>query len=314
MSNTTDLFQSEQKQLTLAAASVSVMVDGALCPDLEPIEIVRSGFPDFSWARLAYNPASRTWPALKAVEDIGVEFAAGKRLCIRQYYNGVPPGAATFGLPAFHGHIDSIETTLSPDGELVEIVARDFSATLKRFSVYGQRVVKADGSDVFLTGFDTVFNPDGRGNAASTPIALGDKRYTAFCAEPSQGRLWSCAEVIDYLLCEHVLTGQLQTPTLDQLGALTQGQTVRDLDVTGLDLIEALHICCDRTGLEFKFVPRLAPTGPDQAIVFYRAGSGRTVAELPASRAAGQHLKDKHSGTPKLQRLLACNAQVHRPR
>jgi len=287
MSNTTDLFQSEQKQLTLAAASVSVMVDGALCPDLEPIEIVRSGFPDFSWARLAYNPASRTWPALKAVEDIGVEFAAGKRLCIRQYYNGVPPGAATFGLPAFHGHIDSIETTLSPDGELVEIVARDFSATLKRFSVYGQRVVKADGSDVFLTGFDTVFNPDGRGNAASTPIALGDKRYTAFCAEPSQGRLWSCAEVIDYLLCEHVLTGQLQTPTLDQLGALTQGQTVRDLDVTGLDLIEALHICCDRTGLEFKFVPRLAPTGPDQAIVFYRAGSGRTV-ELNCQPAGQQ--------------------------
>ena len=150
MSNTTDLFQAEQKQLTLAAASVSVMVDGALCPELEPIEIVRSGFPDFSWARLAYNPASCTWKALKAIEDIGVEFAAGKKLCIRQYYNGVPPGAATFSLPIFHGYIDSIETKLSPDGELIEIIARDFSATLKRISVYGQRVIKADGSDVFL--------------------------------------------------------------------------------------------------------------------------------------------------------------------
>ena len=277
MSNTTDFFQSEQKQLALTAASVSVVVDGALCPELEPIEIVRGAFPDFSWARLAYNPASCTWKALKDIEDIRVEFAAGRKLCIRQYYNGIPPGAATFGLPVFHGHIDSIETTLSPDGELVEIVARDFSATLKRLSVYGQRVVEADGSDVFLTGFDTVFNPDGRGNADSTPIALGDKRYTAFCAEPSRGRLWSYAEVIDYLLCEHVLTGQLRRPTIDQLRTLTESQTVRDLDVTGLDLIEALHRCCDRTGLEFKFIPSLASAGPDQAIVFYRAGSGRTV-------------------------------------
>jgi hypothetical protein len=130
---------------------------------------------------------------------------------------------------------------------------------------------------VFLASFDTVFNPDSRGNADSTPIAVGDKRYTAFCAEPSRGRLWNCDEVIDYLLCEHVLTGQLQTPSLGQLEALTESQTVRDLDVTGLDLTEALHRCCDRMGLEFKFVPRLAPTGPDQAIVFYRAGSGRTV-------------------------------------
>jgi hypothetical protein len=287
MSNTIELFQAEHKQLTLAAASVSVTVDGALCPELEPIEIVRSGFPDFSWARLAYNPAAFTGETLKAVEDIAVEFAAGKKLCIRQYYNGVPPGAAAFSLPVFHGHLDSVETKLSPDGELIEIIARDFSATLKRISVYGQRVTRADGSDVFLASFDTVFNPDSRGNADSTPIAVGDKRYAAFCAEPSRGRLWSCAEVIDYLLCEYVLTGQLQRPTIDQLEALTESQTVRDLDVTGLDLTEALHRCCDRMGLEFKFAPRLAATGPDQAIVFYRAGSGRTV-ELNCQQAGQQ--------------------------
>ena len=287
MSNTTELFQSEQKRLTLAASSASVMVDGAVRPDLEPIEIVRSGWPDFSWARLAYNPAACTGGTLKPAEDVGADFAAGKKLCVRQYYNGVPPGAATFSLSIFHGHIESIETKLSPDGESVELVAKDFSANLKRFSVYGQRLAKADGSDVFLAGLDTVFNPDSKGNADSTPIKVGDKRYTAFCAEPSRGRFWSCAEVIDYLLCEHMLRGQLQTPSLDQLKALTENQTVRDLDVTELNLAEALQRCCERIGLEFRFLPRLAPTGPDQAIVFYKTGTGRTI-ELNCQKAGQQ--------------------------
>lgn len=277
MPNTIDLFQSEQKRLTLAAASVSVMVDGMLCPDIEPIEIVRSGWPDFSWARLAYNPAAYEGEAPKAVEDVGVEFAAGKTVHIRQCYNGTSPGAATFSLPIFHGHIDRVETKLSPDGELAEIIARDFSANLKRLSIYGQRVAKADGSDIFLAGLDTVFNPDSRGNADPTPLEVGDKRYTVFCTEPSQGAFWSYAEAIDYLLGEHTLTGQLLRPTLGQLKALTDNQIVRDLDVTGLNLAEALQRCCKRIGLDFKFVPRLAPFGPEQAIVFFKAGTGRTV-------------------------------------
>lgn len=277
MSNAIDIFQLEQKQLTLAAASVSIMVDGVLCPNLEPIEIIRSGWPDFSWARLTYNPAARTDQSIKAVEDIGAEFAAGRKLCIRQYYNGVPPGSATIGLPIFHGSIDTVETKMSPEGELVDIIARDFSSILKRLTTYGRRVAKADGTNVFLPGLDTVFNPDGRGNADSARVEIGCKKYTAFCAESSRGRLWSCAEAIDYLLCEYVLTGQIHRPTLSQLKILTDNQTVRDLDVTGLNLAEALHRCCERIGMEFKFVPRLAPTGPDQTIVFYRAGTGRTV-------------------------------------
>ena len=287
MPNTIDLFQPEQKRLTLAAASVSIMVDGMLCPDLEPVEIVRSGWPDFSWARFTYNPAAYAGEALKAVEDIGAEFAAGKTVRIRQCYNGTEPGAATFSLPIFHGHIDSVETELSLDGELVEIIARDFSANLKRFSIYGQRLAKADGSDVFLAGLDTVFNPDSKGNADPTPLEVGDRRYTIFHAEPSQGAFWSYAEVIDYLLCEHVLTDRLQVPSLGQLKALTDNQVVRDLDVTGLDLTEALHRCCERIGLDFTFVPRLSSVGPDQAIVFHKVGTGRTV-ELNCQQAGRQ--------------------------
>ncbi|MBA7611767.1 hypothetical protein ES703_18996 [subsurface metagenome] len=287
MSNRIDFFQSAQTQLALPAATVSILLGGRLCPVLEPIEIVRSGWPEFSWARLAYNPAAYPGASLTAVEEIETLFAMGKSTCIRQVYNGTAPGVAVFSFLIFDGQIEGIETRLGLNGEAVEIVARDFSANLKRVSAYGQRMAKADGSSVFLASLDTVFNPDGRANASLSPTKFNGKSYTTFCAEPLQGKLWSYAEVIDYLLCEYLLSNKLQTPGIEQLRAWTENQTVRDLDVTGLNLLEALHRCCERIGLRFKFVPRLVPTGPGQAIVFYKDGTGRTV-ELNCQRSGEQ--------------------------
>ncbi len=277
MSNRIDFFQSTQTRLALPGATVSILLDGALCPFLEPIEIVHSGWPEFSWARLAYNPAAYTGADLVAAEDVETELAMGKRVCIQQIYNGVPPGAAAFAFPLFEGQIEGIETEIGPNGERVEIVARDFSANLKRITVYGQRVGDSDGSSLFLVGVDTVFNLDGKPNANPMPIKVNGKSYITFCAEPSQGKLWSYAEVINYLLCEYLPNGQLQRLSVEQLQALTEGQEVRDLDVTGLNLLQALHRCCERIGLKFKFVPRLVETGPKQAIVFHKSGTGRAV-------------------------------------
>ena len=288
MSNRIDFYQSEQTQLALPAASVSVFVDGVLCPTLELTEIVRSGWPEFSWAKLAYNPAGYTPGGVTCVEDIESELGMGKSLCVRQYYNGVPPGAAASSFPIFCGRIEQIETKLSAAGERVEILARDFGANFKHVSVYGRRVAKADGSTVFLAGLDTIFNPDGKANANPVPIEIAGKSYTVFCAEPAESKPWSGAEAIHYLLCEYAPAGRLQTPSLVQLRTLMNNQIVRDLDVTGLNLAEALHRCCERIGLKFKFVPRLAPTGPEEAIVFYANGTGRVV-ELNC-QPAGQQL------------------------
>jgi hypothetical protein len=288
MSNTIDYFQSEQTQLSLPAAYVSVLIDGTLCPVLEVIEIVRSGWPEFGWAKLTYNPAAHADPDVKAAEDVVNEFAAGKTICIRQYYNAKLCGSAIFGLPIFNGQIESIETQRTAGGEKVQIVARDFSVNLKRLSVYGQRLTKEDGPSMFLAGLETIFNPDGKGNANQTDINLDGKSYTVFCGDSPQTRFWSYAQVIYYLLCEYVPAWQLKTPSFSRLQALTENQTVRDLDVTGLNLAEALQRCCERIGLKFKFVPRLAENGPGQAIVFYRAGTGRVV-ELNC-QPAGQQL------------------------
>jgi len=287
MSNTIDYFQSEQTQLSLPAAYVSIVLDGKMCPDLEVIEIVRSGWPEFGWATLAYNPAAQTGADVKAVEDIVNEFAAGKNISIRQYYNARLCGSDISCLPIFNGQIESRETRITAGGEQLEITARDFGMNLKRISVYGQRLVGQDGDSIFLAGLDTIFNPDGKANACPTAVVVDGKSYTVFCSEPSLGRLWTYAEVIDYLLSEYVQAGQLKTPSLSRLQALTENQVVRDLDVTGLNLAEALHRCCERIGLKVKFMPRLSKTGPSQVIIFYKAGAGRIV-ELNCQPAGRQ--------------------------
>ncbi|MBN2128370.1 MAG: hypothetical protein JW741_02700, partial [Sedimentisphaerales bacterium] len=58
MSNTVDFFQPEHTNLALPPAPTRVFVDGSLCEDLEVVEVVRSGWPQFGLARLAYNPAA----------------------------------------------------------------------------------------------------------------------------------------------------------------------------------------------------------------------------------------------------------------
>jgi len=277
MSNRIDFFQSAQTKLTLPGAMVSVLFDGALCPELVVMEVVRSGWPEFSWARLAYNPATQQDANWMPAEQVETKFAMGKSICIRQIYNSTPPGAATFSLSIFEGHIEGIETRLDSNGENIEIIAKDFSAALSRITVYGQRITGSDDTTLFLAGMDTIFNADGKANASLCPAEVNGKSYTVFCAEASQSRFFSLAEIIDYLLCEYLPVGCLQTPKIEQLRALTENQSIRDLDVTGLNLLEALHHCCERAGLRFKFAPRLDETGPRQAIIFYKNDTGRVV-------------------------------------
>lgn len=277
MPNRVDFYQPTKNQLALAAATVSVLLDGALCPELEVIEIVREGWPKFSRAKLAYNPSAYPGAELIPAEEIEHKFAMGKSISIRRYFNGIPPGAAAFSHPVFEGQIENIETDITGKGEKIEITARDFSSTMERVTIYGQWAGGPDGSAVFLAGLDTTFNPDGSANADPTPTEINGSSFTLFCTEPSQARPFRYAEVIDYLLCGYLPAGYLERPCIERIVGLTENLIARDLDVTGLNLAEALHRCCERTGLEFKFVPRLAETGPKQAIVLYKKDAGREI-------------------------------------
>ena len=180
MPNSIDFFQSDQTQLAIPGATASILLDGALCPYLELAEIVRGGWPEFSRARLVYNPAAYPDGSIIPAEEIETLFAMGKSIRIRWFYNGSAPGASAFSFPVFAGQIEGIESTLSADGERVEITARDFSAELKRITVYGQRIGNSDGSTLFLSGADTVFNEDGKANAAAELIENNGNILTLF--------------------------------------------------------------------------------------------------------------------------------------
>ncbi|MBN1508740.1 MAG: hypothetical protein JW955_17965 [Sedimentisphaerales bacterium] len=284
MTNTIDLFVPEYASLALPAGTVAVFVDGALCGDLEPVEIVRAGWPQFSRA------------VLRATSHL--EWTIGSSVSLRQLLNAGPLQTAVGGLSVFEGQIDGIETAMGPDGEAVELVARDASTVLERITVYGQYAGAEGGDTIFLPGLDTVFNLGGRGNAALEPVAIGGRTCLAFCANAGKATTWRLADVIDYLLSAYLPSGQLGRPDIEELLALTQGRLARDLDVTGLSLLEALYRGCEPAGLAFRFVPRLVETGPSQAIVFYRNGRGRSV-EL-SCQPAGQRLNLSRSNVAAL--------------
>jgi len=288
MSNRIDFFQPEHIKSAIQAATTSILLDGMLCPFLEVEEIVRAGKAEFSWARLSYNPAAQGYDSLVSAEEIETILGMGKSLSIRQVVNIGGGGVVPATVVIFAGQIEEIRTSIESGGEQIEIIAKDISAKLDRITVYGRRVANGNGSTVFMAGLDTAFNANSKGNASVQPAQTEGETYTVFAADNSESKFWSYAEVITYLLCEYQPAGQLQCPGLAQLTEMTNSQIVRDLDVTGLSLIEALRRCCRRVGLEFRFVSRSASTGPRQAIVFYRGGAGRTV-ELNC-QAAGERL------------------------
>jgi len=299
MANAIELFTPEYERLAVPAAMMTVTIDGALCEDLAPVQIVRSSWPEFGWARLSYHPAGPSDPDRIDLERIEDRFAMGRTVCLRQLYNEAPPETVIAGLPGFVGRIEGIETTIDGANETVEIVVKDSSAALDRITVYGQKVLRADGALACLEGLGTIFNPAGQGNAALDPVTTEGETWTAFCPNAAPARSWDYAGVIGYLLGAYLPGGHLHGPDAEQLRALTDRRIVRDLDVTGLSLLEALRRCCERIGLQFQFVPRWVETGPNQAIVFYRNGEGRSV-ELNG-QAEGQRISLSRTNIAALQ-------------
>jgi hypothetical protein len=299
MVNTVELFHPEYCDLALPGGTTVVFTGGVPCEGLVTAEIVRSVAPEFGWARLDCYLASHLYADALRIEQIEDRFPMGTSVSVCQLYNSTPPDTAIACLPVFIGCIDSFEIASGPDGEHVKIVARDFSATLGRTTVYGQRVLRGDGSVALLPGFETVFNPLGRGNAAPQRVMTAGRSHAVFSADTQHAAAWNCAEVINYLLSVYVPCCALHWPSMEQLLAVTEGRSVRDLDVTGLTLLEALQRCCEEAGLQFCFVPRPAATGPVQAMVFYRNGSGRTV-ELNYQQR-GESLSLSRTSISKLQ-------------
>ena len=275
MSNRIDFFQTDRSDLTIPCSSISVFLEGELCPFLEVVKIFREGWPDFSRAVLRYVPVPIGSQISEDLIEVETIVGAGKRISIRQIYNRSTGSVRIETLPIFSGKVESINIQIDSGEETATIIACDLSVELRQKIVYGRRALNIDGQNVFAEGLETVFNKDGKPNASTELIQRNGKDYTVFSGTTDK-RYWSCAQALDYLLSEHIGLGRLYVPSLEQLEALTEGQKICDLDVTGLNLLEALRECCNVAGLEFKFLPGVGES-IEEAIVFYRNGTGRTV-------------------------------------
>jgi hypothetical protein len=280
--NRGDFYRSEQIEPAVSASSVCVFVDGKPAAGLAVKKIVRAGYPEFGFAKLA----------LIKTQDLGIKTedggkAIGKRIKIVRYLKRKDKPEAVGSYCIFSGQIESVDRQIDKNGEILEFFARDYSCVLERITVYGRRAADSDGSVIFLPGLDTVFNEDSKGNASAEKLMRDGKLSRLFAADSRQSAAWSYAEVIEYLLNLYLPAGLLQSPNAERLSILTDNQRVYDLDLTGLSLAEALQRCCKKTGLGYKFVPVQTETGPEQAICFFRLGRGRGV-EINLQDAGGK--------------------------
>jgi len=277
MSNRADFFEGECRDLAIPAGRCEAFLDGEVCPFLEVTVIVRAGQPEFGWAKLRFNPAAYEKTENISIEQVERIAAMGKRVEICQFVNVGIGEAKVKPICIFAGQVEGSQMKLGPREQLLEITAKDFAARLDRITIHGRRVATTGGESTFNDGAKAVFNEDNLPNASKGQIQHNCRSYTAFAAEGQEAKYWSTAEVMVYLLSEHVVFGQLQIPSAAYLEVITKGALVDELDVEGKSVLDALGDCCEQAGIEFCFMPRQAELGPAESIVFYRPGLGRKV-------------------------------------
>ncbi|MFH1369881.1 MAG: hypothetical protein ABII09_01125, partial [Planctomycetota bacterium] len=135
MTNRVDLYQPESKELTIPAGGAFVFVEGRVCPYLEVVEIAQEGMGGFGSAKMSLHTDDR---------QIEEQSEVGKPIVIKWIYNNLYPAGGAEGIVIFAGQVERIETKLGSDGETIEVVARDFSATLERITVFGRYVQDID--------------------------------------------------------------------------------------------------------------------------------------------------------------------------
>jgi hypothetical protein len=273
MNNVIDFFQPQNNDLSVGAFTAGVYLDGQWCDFLIPEKIIFAAEPDFNQAVLNCYPADNEL----LPEEIVSNLCCGQKIVIKTVYDAGLGQSRPQELPIFAGTIEIVDTEIAGDKQKIEIIAKDFSAKLKRRTVYGRTICSSGNQAIFIAGADTVFNPSSQPNASFQNITQNSRNFKAFASGDNEGRFFSCAEAIYYLLCSYIPAGELVIPTLAQLETLTGGQNIIDVDVTGLNLIDALRRCCKQAGLRFKFVPALSQTGPAEAIVFFKPGNSREV-------------------------------------
>lgn len=275
MTNRTEYFTGRGNTMSLPAASAAVYLDGVMSPYIEPVEIIRAGWPEFGSATLRFRLSSQVGQTVP-VEQIEQKAGFGKTVSIRAFYDAGSPDCRVVDYPIFTGQIEGIHTEIDGGSLVVSLRVQDCAATLRRKTVFGRRIESQQLGSVFIAGPDTIFNPNGLANASEQAVNHAGRKYRVFSQADGRGRPFSRADAIYYLLSEYVPDGLLVIPPLERLETLTEAKIVRNLDVTGLDITEALHRCCEGTSLDFVFEPACDGSGAC-GIVFLKQTPARKI-------------------------------------
>ena len=90
-----------------------------------------------------------------------------------------------------------------------------------------------------------VFNPDGVGNRSSGRYWVEGREVYVFEANPSQAQYWRVADAIEFLSVMVPGASAISEMTIKALEGMSEGQVLRDVEVTGLSL--AVSTCdCQR--------------------------------------------------------------------
>ena len=277
MSNRVDFNPCPDEGIAIPAGRAVVYLDGKLCSSLEVVEIAMNSYPEFGQAKIEYNASVCTLEGAASGSCLEAITAMGKRVRICQLYDIGVGNPQVEPLCLFDGQIEHIDRVINNYGEGVTLTAKDCGAVLERVTVYGSRVEKDGDQTLRLESMSPVFNEGNQGNATKEMLKYEGKTSKVFASGSVQVELWTCAEVILYLLNEHLSFGTLRLPALDQVEALTENRIMEEFDAEGLSLAKAIGKCCQYAGMDYKFVPCLEGTRPGQKIVFYRSGSNREV-------------------------------------
>ncbi|PKL43532.1 MAG: hypothetical protein CVV39_08560 [Planctomycetes bacterium HGW-Planctomycetes-1] len=196
-SNIIDFYEAEKDLLAVGAESAKVYLDGQLCDEIIVENITLAADNDFNQAILSHYPKDSD----RLPEEIDSIVRCGQKIIIKAGYDGGIGSVQPQQIPIFAGFVEQINTNIASKRQKITITAKDFSAKLKRKTVYGRSVHSDSGEAIFIAGADTVFNPAGAANKAKQVIHQNGRSFAAFAADEKTAEFFACADAIYYLLC-----------------------------------------------------------------------------------------------------------------
>ena len=283
--NTVTFYQKPTSLLSMRALPMVVLVDGLPAPWLEPLEIIRRGGPQLNeaWFHLSGHPEA-SGPRF---QHIAWAARPGQSIEVGLVCNVSPASRQQLCWPLFVGTICRGKATLEDKDESVRVLARDSVLHRPGGALDGIRALRDDGTVVYIRSEEVVFNPDGKGNASGNPVQVNSRAYHVFDVNHNTAAYWTYASAFRYVVSEYIGTVDIFSDCgLDAVAEMTSGQTLRDVDVTGMDPLAAIGRLCQRAGLTF-------------CIECVLGADGKAVASLKFQKRLGGkkvHLRHQENG------------------